>query len=63
VDEGEGHAERVGNGGCALGSACIGADYNGVLVVGDVELDVLAEEVAAVEIVDWDVEEALVLRV
>jgi hypothetical protein len=34
-----------------------------LLVVGDVELDVFAEEVAAVEVVNGDVEEALVLWV
>jgi hypothetical protein len=63
VDEGKGHAEGVGNGGCALGAASVGGDDNGLLVVGDVELDVFTEQVAAVEVVDGDVEEALVLGV
>lgn len=63
VDEGKGHAEGVGDGGCAFGATCIGADDDGLLVVGDVELDVFAQQVAAVEVVDGDVEEALVLGV
>jgi hypothetical protein len=63
VDEGKGHAERVGDGSRTLGTACVWADYDGLLVVGDVELDVLSEEVAAVEVVDRDVEEALVLGI
>lgn len=63
VDEGKGHAEGVGDGGCALGAAGVGGDDDGLLVVGDVELDVFAEKVAAVEVVDGDVEEALVLGV
>jgi hypothetical protein len=63
VDEGKGHAERVGDGGRTFGTACVWADYDGLLVVGDVELDVLSKEVAAIEVVDRDVEEALVLRV
>jgi hypothetical protein len=32
-----------------------------LLVVGDVELDVFAEEVTAIEVVHGDIEEALVL--
>jgi hypothetical protein len=63
MNQSKGHAERIGNGSCALSTTCIGGDDDGLLVVGDVELDVLAEEVAAVEVVDGDVEEALVLRI
>jgi hypothetical protein len=63
VDEGKGHAEGVGNGGGAFGAACVGGYDDGLLVVGDVELDVFAEEVTAVEVVNGDVEEALVLWV
>lgn len=63
MDEGKGHAEGVGDGGCAFGATCIGADDDGLLVVGDVELDVFAQQVAAVEVVDGDIEEALVLGV
>jgi hypothetical protein len=63
VDQGEWHAEGVCDGGCALGAAGVGGHDDGLLVVGDVELDVFAEEVAAVEVVDGDIEEALVLGV
>jgi hypothetical protein len=63
VDQRKGHAEGVGDGGRALGAACVWADDDGLLVVGDVELDVLAQEVAAIQVVDGDVEEALVLGV
>jgi hypothetical protein len=63
VNQGKGHAERIGNGSCALCTTSVGRDNDGLLVVGDVELDVLAEEVAAVKVVDGDVEEALVLRI
>jgi len=63
VDEGKRHAECVGDGGCALGASSIRGDYNGLLVVGDVELDVFAEQMAAVEVVNRYVEETLVLRV
>jgi hypothetical protein len=63
VDEGEGHAEGVCDRGCALGAAGVGGHDDSLLVVRDVELDVFAEEVAAVEVVDGDIEEALVLGV
>lgn len=63
MDEGEGHAERIGDGGRTLSTASIGADDDGLLVVGDVELDVFAQEMAAVQVVDRDVEEALILGV
>jgi hypothetical protein len=63
VNEGKGHAQGVGNGGGSLCASSVGADNDGLLVVGNVGLDVFAEEMAAVEVVDWDVEEALVLRV
>lgn len=63
MDKGKGHSQCVGNGGGAFGAAGIRADDDGLLVVGDVELDVLAKEVAAVEVVHGDVEEALVLGV
>jgi len=63
VNEGKWHAERIGDGGRTLSTASIGADDDGLLVVGDVELDVFPEEMAAVQVVDRDVEEALVLGV
>jgi hypothetical protein len=63
VDKGKGHAEGVGDGGCTLRTSSIGGDYNSLLVVWNVELDVFAEEVTAVEVVYGDIKEALVLRV
>lgn len=61
VNQGKRHAESVGDGGCALRTSSIRGDYNSLLVVGDVELDVFAEEVTAIEVVHGDIEEALVL--
>jgi hypothetical protein len=63
VDQSKRHAQRIGNCGCAFGTTCIGTDYDSLLEIGDVELYVLPEKMAAVQIVDWDIEETLVLRV
>jgi hypothetical protein len=63
VDQRKGHAKGVGDGGGSLGASSVGADNDGLLVVGDVELDIFAQQVAPVEVVDRDVEETLVLRV
>ena len=63
MNEGEGHAERISDGGSAFCATSVGGDDNGLLVVGDVELDVFTEEVATVKVVNGDIEEALVLGV
>lgn len=63
VNERKGHAERIGDSGSALRTSSVGTDNHGLLVVGNVGLDVFAEEMAAVQVVDGDVEEALVLGV
>lgn len=63
VDEGKRHAESVGNGGRALRTSSVGGNYHGLLVVWNVELDVFAEEMAAIKVIYGDVEEALVLGV
>lgn len=63
MNQRKGHAERISDGSSTLSASSIWTNYNGLLVVGDVELDVFAEEVASVEVIDRDVEEALVLRV
>jgi hypothetical protein len=63
VDERKGHAERISDGGRSLGTTRIRTDHNGLLVVGDVELDVLTQKMAAIEVVHWDVEETLVLGI
>ncbi len=53
MDQGKGHAEAVGNGGGAFGTACVRADNDCVAVVGDVLLDVALQERVGVEVVDW----------
>lgn len=53
VDQGEGHAQAVGDGGGAFGAACVRADDDCLLVVGDVLLDVALQQRADVEVVDW----------
>jgi hypothetical protein len=63
VDKSKGHAERVSDGGGSLGTTCVRGNYDSLLVVGDVELDVFTEEVTPVEVIDRDIEESLVLRV
>lgn len=40
MDEGEGKPETVGYGRGAFGAACVGADDDGVAVVGDVLLNI-----------------------
>ena len=59
VDQGKLDAHAVRDGRRALCSASIGADDDGILVVGDVRLDVPLEERPAVQVVDRDVEESL----
>lgn len=63
VDKRKGHPERIGNGGGTLSASSVGTHDYRLLVVGNVELDVFAEEVAAIQVVDGDVEEALVLGI
>ena len=63
MDEGKGHAECVGDGGCTLGTSSVRGNYDSLLVVGYVELDVFAEEMAAIKVINRDVKEALVLGV
>lgn len=59
MDEGEFHAQAVCNGRRTLGATSIGADDDGILVVGDERLDVPLEERPAVQVVHRDIEEAL----
>jgi hypothetical protein len=63
VNERKGHTKNIGNGSCTFGTTSIRTDDDGVLVLRNVELDILAQEVFAVQVVNGDVEEALVLRV
>jgi len=63
VDEREGHTERIGDSSRTLGTTSVGTDHDSVQVVGNIELDVFAEQMAAVKVVHGDVEEALILRI
>lgn len=65
VDESEFHLEGVGEGGGSLGSSGIGRDNDELVLFGEwnVALDVTLEEGTGVEVVDWDVEESLVLGI
>jgi len=59
VDQSKVDAHAVGDGRRALGAARVGADDDGILVVGDVCLNVPLQQRPAVQVVDGDVEEAL----
>ena len=63
MNERKRHAERIGDGSSSLCASSVWADDNSLLIIGNVGLDVFAEQMATVQIVDWDVEEALVLRI
>jgi hypothetical protein len=63
VNERKGHTKNIGNGSCTFGTTSIRTDDDSVLVLRNVELDILAQEVLAIQVVDGDVEETLVLRV
>lgn len=63
VNEREGHTKSIGNGSCTFGTTSIRTDDDSVLVLRNVELNVLAQEVLAVQVVNRDIEETLVLRV
>lgn len=63
VDQGKFSPEGICNSGCSLGSAGIGAHDDALFEIWDVLLDVLFEQWAPVEVVDGDIEEALVLGI
>lgn len=63
MNEGEWHAKSIGDSCGSLCTSCIRGDHYGLLVVGNLELNVFAEEMATVEIVNGDVKETLVLRI
>jgi hypothetical protein len=63
VNERKGHTKNIGNGSCTFGTTSIRTDDDGILILRNVELDVLAQEVLAVQVVDGDVKETLILRV
>ena len=67
VNERKVHAKRISNVSCSLCSAGIWRDNHATssstMVRQDLVLDVLPQQVTAVEIVHRDVEKALILRV
>lgn len=63
MDQCEWHSQPIRDRSGSLRAAGVRADNHRLLVVRDVVLDVLLQQRAAVEVVDGDVEEALVLRV
>ena len=63
VNQREGHAQPVCNCSCSFGATGIRTDNDSLLVVRDVVLDILFQQRAPIEVVDGNVEEALVLRI
>lgn len=63
VDQRKRHAKGISNGSCPLSSTSIRTDNDSLPIVGNVVLDVLAQKMAAVKVVNGNVEEALVLGV
>ena len=63
VYQSKGHVQRIRNRRRSFRTARIRADDDGLFVVGYPELNVVPEQVSAVQVVDGNVEEALILRV
>ncbi len=63
VDEGELDAQCIGDSCSSFRTACIGTYDDAVSKVWDVVLDVLLKQWASVQIVDGNIEKALVLRI
>lgn len=63
VDQCEFHVQVVRNCRCSLRSTCIRTDNDSILEIRDVLLDVSLDERLAIQIINRDVEEALILRV
>jgi hypothetical protein len=59
----EGRTQRVSDSRCALGTSSVRADNNGILVSRDVERDVPLQKPLGIEVVYWNIKEALVLAV
>src|ERR1700730_354377 len=57
------HIQSVGNRCCSLGASSIWTDYNSILEIGNILLYVSLQEWFAVQVINRDIEEALVLGV
>jgi hypothetical protein len=63
VYESEGHAQCIRYRCCPFCTSRIWTHYHRLLVIWDLILDVAAQEVATVQVVHWNIEETLVLRI
>jgi len=63
VNQGKSHVQLISDGSSTLGTAGVGANNNSILVVGDILLNVPLDERLGVQVVNGDIEEALVLRI
>lgn len=63
MNESKVHVETVSNGRGSLGAAGVGGDDDGFSEARDVCLDIFLDERLAIEVVDGDIEEALVLGI
>lgn len=63
VDECKLNAKRISHGRGSFGTTSIRTNDDCILVVGDVVLNVLLQHRSPVQVVDWDIEEALILRI
>lgn len=63
MDQGKLHAKRVCNCRCSFGTSSVRADHDSIPEVWNIVLYILFEQRSTVEIIDWDIEEALILRV
>lgn len=63
VDQGELHSEGISDGGCALGPAGVRRDDDGILIVRDIVADVALQQRAAIQVIDGNIKEALILGI
>lgn len=63
VDQRKWHSQSISNGSCTLCTASIRADDHRFLVVRNMVLNVLAQKMTPVQIVNRNVKESLILRI
>ena len=63
MNEGERHSKRIGNGCCSFRTARVRADHDCTLVIRDLLTNEVLKERPAIQIIDWDIEKALVLSI